>query len=92
METRPPVEFLMECSTPSLRSFELACLERVSVARKEMRALTDALIEAHAQAIFARWMLDHRTELMELARTDALQKTLDYSHSGFMESVPFARP
>jgi hypothetical protein len=87
-----PVEFLMDCSVLSLKSFELTCLERASSARKELRVLMEALIEIQAQANFARWMLEHRAELLELARTNALQKTLDYSAGGLVESVPFARP
>jgi len=57
----PPVEYLRECSSTSLRYFEMSKLEHVANLRKELAALMDQMMEESALAIFARWMLEGRS-------------------------------
>ncbi|HMD31672.1 MAG TPA: hypothetical protein VKG84_07165 [Candidatus Acidoferrales bacterium] len=57
----PPVEYLRECSSTSLRYFEMSKLEHVANLRKELTVLLDEMMEESALALFARWMLEKRT-------------------------------
>ena len=57
----PPEEYLRECSSTSLRYFEMSKLEHVANLRKELTVLLDEMMEESALALFARWMLERRT-------------------------------
>ena len=57
----PPVEYLRECSSTSLRYFEMSKLEHVANLRRELTVLLDEMMEESALALFARWMLEKRS-------------------------------
>jgi hypothetical protein len=57
----PPVEYLRECSSTSLRYFEMSKLEHVANLRRELAVLLDEMMEESALALFARWMLERRS-------------------------------
>ena len=57
----PPVEYLRECSSTSLRYFEMSKLEHVANLRRELTVLLDEMMEEAALALFARWMLEKRS-------------------------------
>jgi len=58
----PPVEYLRQCSSTSLRYFEMSKLEHVANLRRELTVLLDEMMEESALALFARWMLEKRVE------------------------------
>ena len=57
---RPPVNYLLTCSEPSLESFELARLNHIANFRKQIREIVDEWIAAEVEARLARWVLDQR--------------------------------
>jgi hypothetical protein len=58
----PPVDYLQECSSTSLRYFEMSKLEHVVNLRRELSVLLEQMTEESALALFARWMIEKRTE------------------------------
>ena len=86
------LEFLMDCCEPHLQDFELVRLSHAANLRKQLRALLDKLAEAEADVLFARWLRQNRTALLELARTHALQKSLDFTDRGFAQAAPAESP
>jgi hypothetical protein len=71
-------EFLLTCSKASLQDFELARLNSTANVRKQINVLESELLKLEAEALVARWLLDHRLELLELGSTRSLQKTLQF--------------
>lgn len=57
----PPVDYLRECSSTSLRYFEMSKLEHVANLRRELSVLLEEMTEESALALFARWMIEKRT-------------------------------
>ncbi len=60
----PPIEFLKDCSERTLRSFEVARLNRAANLRKEGLELFEAMLEAMAEALLARWLIEHKEQLI----------------------------
>src|SRR5271170_707047 len=58
----PPEDYLRECSSTSLRYFEMSKLVHVANLRRELSVLLDEMLEESALALFARWMLEKRSE------------------------------
>jgi hypothetical protein len=58
---RPPVEYLRQCSSTSLRYFEMNKLEHAANLRRELVVLLDEMMEETALALLARWMLERRS-------------------------------
>lgn len=85
MPSLVPVEFLLSASPTSLGDFVLARLATVANLRKQMSRLREELLKADAEALFAGWLIEHRSELLELGRTDALQKTLDFAEGTILQ-------
>ncbi len=57
---RPPVEYLRQCSSTSLRYFEMSKLEHAANLRRELAVLLDEMMEETALALLARWMPERR--------------------------------
>jgi len=57
----PPEEYLRQCSSTSLRYFEMSKLEHVANLRRELSVLLEEMMEESALALFARWMLEKRS-------------------------------
>jgi len=55
----PPIDYLSSASRASLESFELSRLNHAANLRRDITALIDQWIEETADAMLARWMLDH---------------------------------
>ena len=55
----PPLEYLHAASRASLQSFELTRLNHAANLRSEIGALIDQWLEETAEAMLARWMLEH---------------------------------
>lgn len=73
-------EFLLACSDACLGDFELARLNRCANLRKQMRVIGDELLKLEAEALTARWLLEHRSEMMALGSTgNPLQKAFQFS-------------
>lgn len=75
---RPPVKYALFCSENSLGDLSLATLTRASHVRKQLIVSLDELVRLEAEALFVRWMIEHRAELLELARGDGRQETLQF--------------
>jgi hypothetical protein len=78
-----PVDFALLCSETSLQNLELATLNRASLLRKELLAVLDELARCEGEALFARWMRDHRGELLAriLEQTRADERQLRFFES-----------
>jgi hypothetical protein len=63
----PPVDYMRSASRPSLQSFELARLNHAANLRREIAILVDQWLEETAEAMLARWMLEHHGSLREPA-------------------------
>ena len=63
----PPADYLRTASRTSLQSFELARLNHAANLRREIAVLIDQWLEETAEAMLARWMLEHHGSLHEPA-------------------------
>jgi hypothetical protein len=61
----PPVEYLRTASHSSLQSFELAKLNHAANLRREIAVLIDQWLQETAEAMLARYMIDHQSQLRE---------------------------
>jgi hypothetical protein len=78
MASRPdnfPWEYLRQASVRSLESYELAHLGHAANLRKEIASLVDQWVEETANALVARWLLEHWTQLH--SSTESFQNSLD---------------
>jgi hypothetical protein len=87
-----PVDFLLSCSKRSLADFELAALDRAASLRRGLKAAHAEMVRAEAEALVARWLLDRRGEILELARMHALQKSLDFVDGLRADTLPALQP
>jgi hypothetical protein len=83
----PPLAFLTECSGKSLGEFLLSRLNRSANLRKQIHALEDALRIAESEAIFARWLIQHRGELIGFFQSEGERRF----RAGSIDPVIFAR-
>jgi len=67
----PPLEYLHAASRASLQSFELTRLNHAANLRSEIGALIDQWLEETAEAMLARWMLEHYDLLCRQPAADA---------------------
>src|SRR6266478_3460544 len=63
----PPIDYLRSASRPSLQSFELGRLNHAANLRREIAVLIDQWLEDTAEAMLARYMLEHHGSLREPA-------------------------
>jgi hypothetical protein len=77
----PPIDYLRSASRSSLHSFELARLNHAANLKREITVLIDQWLEETAEAMLARWMLDHHGSLREpaLSHADLLRALQDPS-------------
>jgi hypothetical protein len=75
----PPLDYLQAASRASLQSFELTRLNHAANLRQEIAALIDQWIQETAQALLARWMLDHHKSLQSspMSPTDVVRTMVD---------------
>jgi hypothetical protein len=75
----PPIDYLHTASRSSLHSFELARLNHAANLKRDIAVLIDQWLEETAEAMLARWMLDHHGPLREpaLTVTDVLRTSRD---------------
>lgn len=64
----PPIEWLLDCSETTLQDLELAALNRAQRHMKALKADTEGAINQLATAELARYLRDHRAEILEIAR------------------------
>jgi hypothetical protein len=60
----PPLEYLLACSEKSLQDFELNRLNHAANIRKQMQINQEEMRQADAEAALARWLMEHRAELL----------------------------
>ena len=75
----PPIDYLRSASRTSLQSFELARLNHAANLRREISVLIDQWLEETAEAMLARWMLEHHGSIREpaLSVADLLRSIQD---------------
>jgi hypothetical protein len=83
-----PIDLLMECSDLTLEELEMARWNLASKLRREEAALHKEIIRLESEALRAHWFREHRKELLEFGRTQALQKTLAFIDSPSIEAPP----
>ncbi len=83
----PPIDYLHSASRSSLQSFELARLNHSANLRREIAVLIDQWLEETAEAMLARWMLEHHGSLREpaLSVADLLRSFQDPGIDPFTE-------
>ena len=64
----PTIEWLFDCSDTTLQDLELASLNRAQRHMKALKADTEAAVNQLATAEVARYMREHREEMIEMAR------------------------
>ena len=64
----PSIEWLFDCSDTTLQDLELAALNRAQRHMKALKADTEAAVNQLATAEVARYMREHREEMIEIAR------------------------
>ena len=69
----PPLSFLLEASRTSLQDLELAALNRSANLGKAVRSELQQWIEQSAAAMLARWMIEHREELLRVTAVEPLE-------------------
>lgn len=75
----PTIEWLFDCSDTTLQDLELAALNRAQRHMKALKADTEAAVNQLATAEVARYMRDHREEIIEVARrTIAAQAVIPF--------------
>lgn len=72
----PPLDFLLEVSLKTLEDLELASRNQAANLSKTLRRELEAWVELEATAMVARWMVEHREELMR--RVLAEPKSVDF--------------
>jgi hypothetical protein len=88
----PLEEFLLDASEQSLIDFELARLGDSSRYAKEGQRLLRRSSDSLGQALFARWVRTNRKMLLELGRTNGLQKLRDFPCVPAVDARPAAGP
>ena len=78
MSKLPPLDFLLVCSDVSLRDFELSRLNEAANVRKNLIDILDRLVQVEAEARFARWLIEHRHELVSIGRARELQTAFEF--------------
>jgi len=83
----PPVDYLQVASRASLQSFELTRLNHAANLRQEIGVLIDRWIEETAEAVLARWLLDHHPSLQSapMSASDVVRTLADPPASLFPE-------
>jgi hypothetical protein len=83
----PPIDYLHSASRSSLQSFELARRNHSANLRREIAVLIDQWLEETAEAMLARWMLEHHGSLREpaLSVVDLLRTLQDPGIDPFTE-------
>jgi hypothetical protein len=85
----PPIDYLSSASRTSLESFELSRLNHAANLRREIATLIDQWIEETAEAMLARWMLEHHTMLHQSQPSTAeLLRTFENPPTGPLPSFP----
>ena len=74
----PPIDFLLVCSSVSLRDFELNRLNQAANIRKDLLKLQDELRQVEAEAVFARWLIEHRESMLAVGRAMAFQRSFEF--------------
>jgi hypothetical protein len=64
----PPIDWLMDCSETTLQDLELAALNRSARHMKAAKADWHAAVNQMATAELARYLREHRKEILELGR------------------------
>ena len=87
-----PIEFLLDSSVSVVGEFELSRLNHAANLRKELRAVTEQIIDDLAEARFARWMLDNQAALRSMiAPLNAIQESFDFVDRAAREARTHAR-
>ena len=64
----PPLDWLFDCSDTTLQDLELAALNRSSRHMKAAKADWTAAVHQMATAELAKYLREHREEILELGR------------------------
>lgn len=94
--TKIPVSFLVDCSHQSLIEYELNRLHEVANLRKQIRVMTEQMVNSLAAANAARWLIENRQDLcrtvISLRRTDVIEEALDLGGCQQSEAASKASP
>ena len=79
--TTPPITYLVECSTNALQELELKSLDLAAQAEKRAKMELAQAITWRGRADVYRFLIDHRDELVDLAKlvADGKQRMLHFT-------------
>ncbi|MGA7793436.1 MAG: hypothetical protein WCA19_10385 [Candidatus Acidiferrales bacterium] len=83
----PPLDFLLVCSDVSLRDFELNRLNQAANLRKTFIGILDSHLQAASEALFARWLIEHREELLSFANARGMQTSFKFQASHILPAA-----
>lgn len=90
-----PLTFLVDCSHESLTQYELSRLAEVANLRKQIRVMTEQMVNCLAAANAARWLLENRQDLcrtvITLRRDNIIEEALDLGGCEERETSPETR-
>lgn len=81
---KPPLEFLLACSRVSLQDFELSRLNQIANLVKQVQTIQDELRQIEGEALLARWLMEHREELVSIQTAGRMQRSFEFT----AESAP----
>lgn len=77
--TNIPLTFLLVCSGTSLQEFELSRLNRIANLRKQLHIIQDELRQIEAEAMCARWLIEHRADLLSAGSVTVVQGEFEFA-------------
>lgn len=84
----PPVDYLLLCAGISLDEFELNRLNQVANLRKQKEELEYALQDALAEAMLARWLMEHRQDLLAGGRVRTIEQSFEFVSIAEVQPAP----
>lgn len=88
----PPLEYLLVCSGTSLGEFELNRLNLAANLRKDLRIIEEELRQAEAEAVLARWLMEHRENLLSAGAAKVLQGSFEFTDAAGPYSIRLSFP
>lgn len=79
---KPPLEFLLACSRVSLQDFELSRLNQIANLVKQVQTIQDELRQIEGEALLARWLMEHREELVSIQTAGRMQRSFEFTAEG----------
>lgn len=88
----PSVDMLLEWSLETLHELALKRWALADKLERQIRAMHAEIDRLRSDALLAHWLINNRDALLEIRRTQALQKTLNFVNDGVVEPLSIEAP